>query len=323
MDLPIYRREVLNALQAARKRQPPSNLFLLYSPGDDDPLDLATSTAPPRRRTAAIAWGQDIGYRSEHYPRVIELDCRKVASYLLESDPALDDPLLEETITRTHEQLHTEYVDLDDGGLEPRPICGWLASRESPEEIARRFMRASEPEHPRTMQRRWLRWHDPHVIGLLWPTLSIDQRHALLGPEMIWLTQDAAGHLVQFSAQDGMHNDLSRQVPLSVSASQWDRMGRVGLIHQLIQAWRAHAKQPLPRGAAELLHQHVERAQVRQLNGRDLQAYVFTAMDLRDGFDRDPRMETVVREAISAPGTLADLIGELPPDFRKKYERAP
>lgn len=318
LDLTSLRRQMLAALQAARSRWRGSNLYLLYTPGYDDPLELAKQESC-KRDTAFVAWGRDLGYRQEHCPRVIEFDCRRVAAYLLESDPAFDDPLLEETITRTYEELNAPAPDPEGDEGSARALCGWLVSPESAQHIARRFVQASQRTEPGTLRRYWLRWHDPRMMALLWPTMSAAQRTALLGPQVVWVALDAAGHLVQFDASQETSGDA--QPALAMQQPHWDRASRLGLINHLVEAWHERAGQPLPRNATELLHRHVEQAERLGLNGRDLLAYVFAAVELRDGFERDPRMLTVVRETLLAPGTFRDHFDALPPDFWEKYER--
>lgn len=319
MNLATHRRHVLDTLRDARSRWPQSRLFLLYAPGYDDSLELAKQE-PPKRDTALVAWGRDLGYKREHYPRVIELDCRRVAAYLLETDPAFDDPLLEETITRTHEELSAPAAAPEGNEGSARAICGWLVSPEPAHDIARRFAQASQPTEPGTLRRHWLRWHDPRMMALLWPTLNSAQRVALLGRQMVWVALEANGHLVCFDASQDASNE-EEPASLAMQEPQWDRARRLGLINQLVEAWRERAGQPLPRHATELLHRHAEQAERWGLNGRDLLAFVFEAVELRDGFECDPRMLSVVHETLLAPGTFRDHFNELPPDFWEKYER--
>lgn len=320
MTLAAYRCQVLDTLRGARNRWRHARLFVLYAPGHDDPLELAKQE-PPKRDTALVAWGKVLGYKQEHYPRVIELDCRRVAAHLLENDAAFDDPLLEETITRTYEELSAPAADPEGDEGSARAFCGWLVSPESAQDIARRFVQASQRTEPGALRRYGFRWHDPRMMALLWPTLDAAQRTALLGPQVVWVALEAAGHLVQFDASQAMPSE-AQPVALSMQQAQRDRASRLGLINQLVEAWRERAGQPLPRNATERLHRHVEQAERWGLNGRDLMAFVFAAVELQDGFEGDPRMLAVVRQTLLAPGTFGDHFDELPPDFWEKFERA-
>jgi Domain of unknown function (DUF4123) len=320
MNLDTYRRHVLDTLRDARNRRPQSRLFLLYLPGYDDPLALAEQE-PPQRTTALVPWGKDFGYEPAHWPRVIELDCRKVAAYLLETDPAIDDPLLEETIARAHQGLSTPAADPDVDEGSAIAICGWLVSPESAQDIARRFAQASQRFHPSTSSKTWLRWHDPRMVRLLWPTLNSAQRLALLGSGLAWVAPEPTGHLVQFDASPDASNETPPKA-LFMQALQWARVGRFGLINQLVEAWRERAGWPLPRHAMELLHRHVAQGQWWGLRGRDLTAFVFAAIELQDGFERDPRLLTVVGRSLLERGTFRDRLDELPADFWVKYECA-
>ncbi len=133
------RHAALALLRAALSQRPSAGIFLLYSPGADDPLglrdpapladaDRAAGQAPPAkphtRTVARIPWGRmPAAYQS----RIIELDCRKVAAYLLESHPGLDDPLLEESFTLAGSYLNGQSAD----GIRrtSRPPSGRLAGQ--------------------------------------------------------------------------------------------------------------------------------------------------------------------------------------------------
>ena len=330
MKLAEFREQVLATLQSAKARWPQAKVFLFYAPGYDDPLRLAASDAPARRETALVRWAAGAGYDKEHFPRVIEFDCRRVAAYLLENDAALDDPLLEDTITRAHADLHAPAPEPESDEGTGRAICGWLVSPDDAGTIARRFSNSSQRTDPTDRARRWLRWHDPRTMAVLWPAMSNDQKAALLGEQLVWLAVDAAGHLVQFEAplpdpasqmpEDPWERFLA-QPSMNVTKPQWETMHRVGLVNHLVDAWRERESEPLPHTATETIHRLVEQADGWGLDGRDLQTYVMTALDLRGDFQHEPSLVSALREAVQCPGTLGDHLAELPHEFWERYGR--
>ena len=315
---------MLTALQAARSRWPGSNLYLLYAPGYDDPLGLAKADEPPKRVTALVPWAQGAGYDKQHFPRVIEFDCRRVAAYLLETDPALDDPLLEDTITNAHHDLLAVAPEPDGEEGTGRSLCGWLASPDSADTIARRFASAGQRMDWTHGRRYWLRWHDPRTMALLWPQMTAEQRTSLLGEQLTWLAFDAAGHLVEFSPPSASDAAAVADAPqLSVTRPQWTAVHHLGLVNHLVETWREQRGEPLPRDATEAVHREIVRAEGWGLDGRDVQVFVLMALELRHGFEKDAGLQRAVNGAARNPGTLADRIDELPPEFWERYGPAP
>lgn len=327
-----FRLRVLAGLRTARDRWPSAHLYLLYAPGFDDPLHLAGDDEPPRRDTALVPWASRAGYDKPQYPRVIALDCRRVAAYLLETDPAFDDPLLEDSITHAHRELQAGAQEPDGDEGTGRTVCGWIASPDSTDIIASRIARAGERLDPADGRRHWLRWHDPRMLALQWPQMTDAQKTALLGPQLSWLAVDAAGHLVEFSSPPDAarftptHTDpLQRSLrtpQVLLTAPQWQTTHHTGLVNHLVQAWGDQRDQPLPRDAAEAVHRKVLCATGWGLEGRDIHAYVLTAIELHDGFERDPLLQDAVGQAALAPGTLADRLHALPAEFWERHRRA-
>lgn len=325
MNLVTYRRRVLDTLRDARGRWPHAHLFVLYAPGDDDPLDLA-GPCVPRREGTLLADGLEGRRRNEPpapRPRLIALDCRRLAAgaVFLEDDPAFDDPLLEASISLSWEDPGaTGTAPGEDPDAAPA-VCGWLVSPDPARDIVARLDQAACAAPP--ARRHGVRWHDPRRVALLWPTLEAAQRLALLGPRLVWVARDGAGQLVRFEADA----QAVGEAPTPATAPrlrepQWQRAERLGLIRQLVAAWRDHQAQPLPADAVERLHRHVERGAHLGLRGRDLIEFVFAAMALGAGFKDDPRMRAVLRATHEAPGTFGDHLDTLPAEFWALHAQA-
>lgn len=315
-----FRRRLLDALRSARAHWPGAKLYLLYAPGAEDPLGIARGDEPPRRVTATVAWAVSVDTGAHAYPRVVELDCRRVAPYLLENDPALDDSLLEDTISLAYQEVWG--LTREPGGIHTpsRSLCGWLASPDPAAAIAHHLAEASERLDPATGRRAWLRWHDPRTMALLWPGMTDVQRTALLGPRLNWLATDAAGDFMEFSSTAGGAGATSGQAPrLSLSAGQWAAMHQLGLVNHLVELWRRQRGRPLPAQATEVVQREVQRASAWGLDGRDAQVFVLMAVGLRHGFEQDAALRRALDSAARHPGILADLIEELPAEFWSRY----
>lgn len=308
---------------------PGAGLHLLYDPAFDDPLDLNAEGRNPRN-TAFIPWTTSAGEVKQFFPRVIELDCTKVAAYLLESDAALDDPLLEASITLAHAQTHgLSEPDTESDPSAGRSVCGWLVSLDSCNTIAQRFASSMRRRDPFVGHDYFLRMHDPRVQTQLWPGWTDEQKAGLLGMQLIWITQDSIGHLTvlrapQLLLPEGEEGRLTQRALTSgfrPAPEQWAKTHRVALVNRLIELWRERIDQPLPRHATDELHRHVERGEAYGLDGADLQLYVMTALELHAGFDQDQHFRQAVAEATQEPGTLADLMQALPGEFWEQYTR--
>ena len=310
MELAEFRQQIFTSLHTAKSRWQDSRLYLLYAPGYADPLGLAQGNDAPRRETTLLRWAHDAGYAKPQFPRVIELDCRRVAAHLLATDPAFDDPLLEESIALAHGGLAEE---------EGAGLCGWLVSPDSASTIASRFAGASQRWD--TGQRYWLRWHDPRMMALLWPQMTAEQKFSLLGEQLSWLALDAAGHLVEFSSPStaGNADTDANLTQLTVTRPQWTAIHHLGLVNHLVDAWREQRAEVLPPNACAAVQREIVRAQAWGLDGRDLQVFVLMALELRGSFSEDLTLQRVVQEAARNPGVLADLIAELPSEFWQRY----
>ena len=231
-------------------------------------------------------------------------------SHLLATDPAFDDPLLEESIALAHGGLAEE---------KGAGLCGWLVSPDSASTIASRFAGASQRRD--TSQRYWLRWHDPRMMALLWPQMTAEQKFALLGEQLSWLALDAAGHLVEFSSPStaGNADTDANLTQLTVTRPQWAAIHHLGLVNHLVDAWREQRAEVLPPNACAAVQREIVRAQAWGLDGRDLQVFVLMALELLGSFSEDLTLQRVVQEAARNPGVLADLIAELPSEFWQRY----
>jgi hypothetical protein len=305
-----FRHEVLQHLTALRARWPNGGLYLLYVPGEADPLHLLAG----HPRVQAIA-GNKFGHEQDDafLPHVIALDCRKVAAYLLETDPALDDPLLEASITLAAKTI--------EGSEQGYAVCGWIASQDGAATIARRLTQAAQQFDPEARQLVRLRWHDPRVVSHLWPQVPFDQRMALLGPQSAWVTVDAMERVTVFDSE-AVETGVPPTAGAQTRSAQWERVRHVGMVNRLLDLWRDRSwisGQPLPEDAVDILHVHAAQASRYGLDGHDAQTYVLLAIGLRPGFENDADWRFAVQAACEAPGTFEDHVAAIPELFWQRY----
>ncbi|MDB0567588.1 DUF4123 domain-containing protein [Ralstonia solanacearum] len=314
MDNTAFRQAVLQHLTVLRTRWPDGGLYLLYVPGEDDPLRLSGN----QPRTQAIVRQSMLNDIDEAFlPRVITLDCRRVAAYLLETDAALDDPLLEASIALVGSRG-------GQGGEETSyAVCGWIASSDDAGTIARRLSDSVRRSDPRIGRIVRLRWHDPRVLSQMWPQLPAEQRVALLGTQLAWVAINAVGQVAVFDAgAEKVAIDQSNPPLLVPDAAQWNRLHNVALVNRLLELWRERLRATggaLPQDAVDVLHRHVAQALRHKLDGRDAQTYVLVALGLREGFEQDTDWCAAIQAAAQAPGTFEDHVAALPEPFWVRY----
>jgi hypothetical protein len=283
-------------------------------PGTEDPLQLLAGHA----RVQAIARDLlQVDADEAFLPHVITLDCRKVAAYLLETDTALDDPLLEASIA-----LAAEGIVGDDGRA--HAVCGWLASPDDASTIARRLGQAAHRFDSGARRAVRVRWHDPRVLSHLWPQLPAAQRTALLGTKLVWVAVGAMNRVTVFDAE-ASETVTTDRAPVQLDTTQWTRLRHVGMVNRLLELWRERlqeAGQTLPEDAIDVLHKHTAQASAHGLDGRDAQTYVLLAVKLTPGIERDPHWRDAIQAATDAPGTFEDHANALPATFWERYAAA-
>jgi hypothetical protein len=322
MGLADFRRQLLSAIHEAKARQPDSHVHLLYAPELADPLELANDE---RRDTAMLRHPLEAPEGlQESQPRIVSLDCRRVASYFLETDPGIDDPLLESSITQAHAECflgeHAQRVLTNDlPGLSEGTVCGWIISRETASALAARINACSN-QFDAQHGRRWIRWHDPACITGLWPGLSDDQRRALLG-DGVWLALDVAGRVQRFAA-DPSAGAPAQHGMRRLDISQSKIADNLLVVADLARKWQslcAADGKSLPPHADAQLHHHVQAAQAHRLDAEDLAAYVLLAVQLHEGATESPELLHVLRQARERGIKLRDVIAKLPDRYWQRH----
>lgn len=316
------RAAVLEALANGLKRSPDAQIHLVYIPELSDPLALV---GDERRAFALIQPPTgSLAIRPDKAARLITLDCTKVAAYLLETHPALDDPALESSITQAWQEsagraaydraLHNDELDLSN-----LVIGGWIVSTESASVIAQRFRHAA-PNHRSGGHTYWVRWFCPDHLHALWPELTKAQREALLG-SATWVGVDALGQVKVYRADAGAGvHDLSSSTHRAsqLSRDQILAVDEVPTVRDLYERWRDHVASvaaDIPRDALQRVQGLVQEARELGLRGNGLTTYALLALQLPEQARSDPDWRSAV-EAVMADGQpTSDLSGHLPAQF--------
>ena len=333
MELQAFRRQVLDALHTAKSQWPDASIHLLYSPELSDPLEVSQDT---KRECALIRPPSGWPMEQANMPRVVTLDCRRVASYLLETDPALDDPLFESSVTQAHAEAFgqpapdlTATNEVHDAVL--TSVCGWVVSPDPAATVALRFSMAGKWRDERRFK-RWLRWHDPRLMPHLWPALGDDQRRVLLGEQLLWLAPGLWGELRGYIGEPGENGPTAPEalldapyVPLP-TPSQWQRLQRVPLVNNLLAKWRdvlAAKGQDLPATSLDRLHAYLGEAQERGLDGEDMSFYAMVAVQLAPSATQDAEFDRMVQQCRAKAASLRDGIDGLSDEFWGRYGAGP
>jgi hypothetical protein len=328
LDLHTLRRQLLHEIQLARQSGE-THLHLLYTPELHDPLGLTGDT----RRTSAVirpaARLKVVAAEPDKAPRLITLDCSRVAPYLLETDPALDDPAFEASITQSHAEIcngqsRDKLVQNDEGELSEFSVAGWLVSTEDAKTLGARLNSFS------LQNRGWVSWTHPAFVHALWPTMSAAQRAAMLGGAT-WLALSLDGKLRRYAASvadpgahasDFSRAELSAIAPATLDARQVRMVRNVQLVRDLMQGWHAMCQsdgRPLSENAEQLLHAHVIAAQDHGLDSDSVVMYVMTIVQMKEGAGADSEWRNMMRAVSDHGYALRDRLAGLSDDFWERY----
>jgi hypothetical protein len=327
-DLNGLRATLLETLSAQLKQSPGAQLHLIYIPELSDPLSLADD----ERRAFALIKPPvgSVAIRPDKAARLITLDCRKVAAYLLETHPAIDDPALESSITQVWQETagrsaYDRAQNNDEPDLSNLTIGGWIVSTESANAIAQRF-RDAAPSHRGAGHNYWVRWFSPDHLHAMWPGLTDAQREALLGGAT-WVGVDALGQVKVYRANADARvvNDASAQAhrTAQLSRDQILAVEEVPTVRDLLERWRdqaAGAGKAIPRDAVQRVQCLVREARELGLREDGLTAYALLALQLPEQARSDPDWRSAIGALMAEGLPTSDLPEHLPEDFWLRWE---
>jgi len=323
------RATVLETLATGLKHSPDALLHLVYIPELSDPLSLADD----ERRTFSLIQppSGSLAIRPDQAARLITLDCSKVAAYLLETHPALDDPLLESSITQAWQETagrsaHDRALHNDELDLSNLAIGGWIVSNESASVIAQRFRHAA-PNHRIGAHTYWVRWFCPDHLHTLWPTLTAPQRTALLG-DATWMGIDPFGQVKVYRAD---HPEEHASAPgnahkaRQLSRDQILAVEEVPTVRDILERWRDQAQLEgisVPHDALARVQSLILEAKDLGIRGPGLTAYALQALPLPEQARSDADWLAAIRALVTEGLPLTELHERLPPQFWQRWQSA-
>lgn len=323
------RAAVLEALATGLKSAPGAQLHLVYIPELSDPLTLADDG---RRAFALIQPPTgSLAIRPDRAARLITLDCTKVAAYLLETHPALDDPLLESSITQAWQETagraaHDRALHNDELDLSNLAIGGWIVSNESASVIAQRFRHAA-PNHRTGGHTYWVRWFCPDHLHTLWPTLTAPQRTSLLG-DATWVGIDPFGQVKVYRADDPEEHASApgnAHKAKQLSRDQILAVEEVPTVRDILERWRDQAElegRPMPPNATARVQSLILEARDLGLRGPGLTAYALQALPLPEQARSDSDWLAAISALMAEGLPLTELHERLPPQFWQRWQPA-
>ena len=324
ITLKIFRQALLDAVRDAKKTAHHANVHLVYCPELHDPLKLVTDETRETSHISSSGAVNEAESGRNNVPRLITLDCRRVARYFLESDPSLDDPLFETSITQSYAEtclgnVPAAEIDNSDPSLCGTSVGGWIVTQESAYEFSRRLNNFTNfrPNRRRTK----IRWTDRNVMSALWPTLTKEQRNALLG-DASWFVYDLQGKLHRYAADKFARADDFTPIASSLTSVQSQRLENVVLVRELLSSWQKILEQAgtqLPNNAENRLHVYVLDAQTYGLDADSVAIYAMTAVQLKDEATADSEWVKLVSHAAYNGLLLRDLMDQLSDGFWNRY----
>jgi Domain of unknown function (DUF4123) len=174
-----------------------------------------------------------------------------------------------------------------------RVIAAWLESEggEAAQTALRRHLARAMFTRRADGRIEWLRWYDPAVMWLLWPHLSAQQQHMLLGPiRRYWLlTPSAALQCLSAPAPSAQSEQLPMlPPPIEFTAAQWAVVDGIGAMNLALRQLGASALDDAALAlAAAAGTSALARAQAAGFTDReDLAEYACRAITCHPEFDR-------------------------------------
>lgn len=309
------RRKIIAATRAALEGDSARYVHFVYSPELSDPLKLLDDV---RRETALIRPPNlRESLKDSKFPRLITLDCRRVASYLFETSNIFDDPLFEASISQTYaEVIKGDVVDLtvinENTGPSVGAACGWIVSRQTATELAARIARNSYLPHPSGV-RHWIRWNNPLHMSTLWPALTAVQQCALLG-DAHWIAFDLTRRLRTYKCSVAPSKPGESYQHLQFHDEQWTRHDAAPVVGSLIEKMIA-ADGAVDENVVERLYRYLTDAGRKGLRRENRRLYAMTLIYVGDGVDAVPEWLDLIERARKGETTIrAGLVG-LPATF--------
>ena len=193
-------------------------------------------------------------------------------------------------------QIRGETLPLDvvEGDLHPRSVCGWIVNPMDCSALARELGAMALVVRPDGT--RWpLRFWDPRVTSHLARVLMRDQYAAMRPFLENWRSLDHEGRLVQ-AAVPALTNAVGR-LPLRFDSMQWRALQRVEHVNAVLHmAPESDASQRQVN--AKRADEAMQRAERRGYSSdADLRIFAVCALMAHARFDEHPRVDEAIRLA--------------------------
>jgi hypothetical protein len=123
-----------------------------------------------------------------------------------------------------------------------QPIAGWVATQAPAQRLATHWA-ANCHIHVRQRLTKLLRFHDPGVREWLWPTLTEQQRHSLLG-HADRIFSIGREHVLQSHGRTSSSFSVDAIPPLALQEEQWAQVEDYASVHAAWLTWRPSLENP-------------------------------------------------------------------------------
>ncbi|MBB3258958.1 hypothetical protein F4827_003827 [Paraburkholderia bannensis] len=284
----------VGALKAWFAQHPDMHCLLVIDPSQRDPaaVDAAGNQSFADLPVTAIVVDHD-AISPTHCPRLLELDLQTDAGVVA----------LEESVRLAFSDRRPQSMAEGRG----QRIGGWLASAASPGEIAahcsRLLLQRDDRDHLCL-----LRFYDSRAQALLWPMLSPQQQHALLGPIQAWHTLDAGARPVTRVNTQGRREDFA------LEPEQWPAIHGHGIVNRALALYAYDRnRQPLPREVEAAAAAAVRARRYGLIDEEDEVVFVCHALNWHPEFDLHPKVLQILG-SMTEGDLYAGQIAELTPE---------
>ncbi|WP_017129774.1 DUF4123 domain-containing protein [Pseudomonas agarici] len=190
-------------------------------------------------------------------------------------------------------------------------IGGWLLTQATGESLARHLAACVQRTLYVTDQWKYFRWQDRRVMEWMWPSLTVFQQNALLGPIAQWWTLDRRDQLRMYQPDPATEVPLASKFGLFLDKQQRLHAHRCALIQTIIRGWLKCSPE-LPADYLRRVDRIVGRAiELGIEDPRDTALLAVHALQIHPNLLTHSKISALVDQANTQPDALAHLIGSV------------
>ena len=189
-----------------------------------------------------------------------------------------------------------------------QPVAGWVETSAEPEVLALHWARHCHLHRYNGLS-KLLRFHDPSVREWLWPTLTVHQQRALLGPAASLFSIGRAQSLIhQRGAESGTAclSDSGASAPfpaLVLEEHQWAQVEDYAAVHAAWVAWGAAQSEKTAgltaNGEQSIFKALSQASRYGVVDAKDRQLFALHALQLKGDFHALPSMPPVWKKTLA------------------------